>query len=124
VPVILKLLSETNKTEFYWLRGCDSFYKTERGRAIGNRSHATPVVLERYSLRRLRKSLLGLTSSEMLVIIKFYRLMKEQKETGIIYFSVTRELAYFHNVSRILEEFLKLPSEFRSEGLFVIGIWF
>ena len=36
--------------------------------------------------------------------------MKNQKETCIIYFSVMRELAYFYNISRILEDFVKLPS--------------
>jgi len=35
-----------------------------------------------------------------------------------------RELAYFYNVSRILEEFVKLPPAFPSQGLFVIGIRF
>jgi len=50
--------------------------------------------------------------------------MKQQKETCIICFSVTRELPYFYNVSPILEEFVKLPPVFPSQGLFVIGIWF
>jgi len=91
----------------------------------GSATEIKAVVLKPFALRRLWNSLVDLrrTSNMNLIKVLFIDETTKRNSRHLQYCDVLW-VCLFSLVSRIMEEFVKLPSAFPSQSFFVIAIWF